>query len=41
MQWIDEFKASMTIFDTSGIEAFVIENNSKYVNKIIKQLRAF
>ena len=40
-QEIDEFKASMTIFDTSGIEAFVTENNPKYVNKIIKQLKAF
>ena len=40
-QRIDEFKASMTIFDTSGIEAFVTENNPKYANKIIKQLKAF
>lgn len=31
----------MTIFDTSGIEAFVTENNPKYANKIIKQLKAF
>ncbi|WP_130807456.1 hypothetical protein [Senegalia massiliensis] len=28
----------MTIFDTSGIEAFVTENNFKNVNKIIKEL---
>ena len=34
-------KASMTIFDTSGIEAWVTENNSKYANRIIKQLKAF
>ena len=40
-QHIDEAKASMTIFDTSGIEAFVTENNPKYANKIVKQLKAF
>ncbi len=33
--------ASMTIFDTSGIEAWVAENNPKYANRIIKQLKAF
>ena len=31
----------MTIFDTSGIEAQVTENNPKYANCIIKQLKAF
>ena len=40
-QRIDEFLASMTIFDTSGIEAYVTENNPKYTNRIIKQLKAF
>lgn len=40
-QRIDPFKASMTIFDTSGIEAFVAENNPKYANKIVKQLKAY
>jgi hypothetical protein len=40
-QDIDLHKASMTIFDTSGIEAFVTENNPKYANSIIKQLKAF
>lgn len=40
-QDIDPHKANMTIFDTSGIEAFVTENNPKYANKIIKQLKAF
>jgi len=40
-QQIDIHKASMTIFDTSGIEAFVTENNPKYANRIIKQLKAF
>ncbi|AGF57018.1 hypothetical protein B0P06_004695 [Clostridium saccharoperbutylacetonicum] len=40
-QQIDENLASMTIFDTSGIEAFVTENNPKYANRIIKQLKNF
>ena len=31
----------MTIFDTSGIEAWVTENNPKYVNRIIKYSKAF
>lgn len=40
-QEIDAAKADMTIFDSSGIEAFVTENNPKYANKIIKQLKAY
>ena len=40
-QVIDSAKADMTIFDSSGIEAFVTENNPKYANKIIKQLKAY
>ncbi len=40
-QQIDAKLASMTIFDTSGIETFVTENNPKYANRIIKQLKAF
>ena len=40
-QAIDAEKASMTIFDTSGIEAYVTENNPKYANKIIKQLKKY
>ncbi len=31
----------MTIFDSSGIEAFVTENNPKYANRIVKQLKAY
>lgn len=31
----------MAIFDTSGIEAFVTENNPKYANKVVKQLKAY
>lgn len=40
-QAIDAEKASMTIFDSSGIEAFVTENNPKYANRIVKQLKAY
>ena len=40
-QSIDSVKADMTIFDSSGIEAFVTENNPKYANRIIKQLKAY
>ena len=31
----------MTVFDSSGIEAWVTENNPKYANRIIKHLKAF
>ena len=31
----------MTILDSSGIEAFVTENNPKYANQIIRQLKAY
>ncbi len=40
-QKIDKEKASMVLFDTSGIEAWVTENNPKYANRIIRQLKAF
>ena len=40
-QKLDSSLASMTIFDTSGIEAWVTENNPKHANRIIKQLKAF
>lgn len=40
-QAIDPAKADMTIFDSSGIEAWVTENNPKYANRIIKQLKAY
>lgn len=40
-QAIDSAKADMTIFDSSGIEAWVTENNPKYANRIIKQLKAY
>jgi hypothetical protein len=38
---IDENLASMILFDTSGIEACVTENNPKYANRIMKQLKAY
>ena len=38
---IDSAKADMTIFDSSGIEAFVTENNPKYAHRIIRQLKAY
>ena len=38
-QRIDMEKASMLLFDTSGIEAWVTENNPKYANRIIRQLK--
>lgn len=40
-QQIDKAKASMTIFDTSGIEAYVTENNPKFTNRIISQLKSY
>ncbi|MCD8300813.1 MAG: transposase [Clostridiales bacterium] len=40
-QQIDPVKADMTIFDSSGIEAWVTENNPKYADRIIKQLKAY
>ena len=40
-QAIDSAKADMTVFDSSGIEAFVAENNPKYADRIIRQLKAY
>lgn len=40
-QRIDAARASMLLFDTSAIEAWVTENNPKYANSIIRQLKAF
>lgn len=40
-QVIDAEKTSITIFDSSGIEAFVHENNSKHPDRIIRQLKAY
>lgn len=40
-QKIDKEKASMLLFDTSGIEAWVTENNPKYASHIIRQLKAY
>lgn len=38
---IDEAKSDMLLFDTSGIEAWVTENNPKFANRIIRQLKAY
>lgn len=40
-QRIDKQKASMLLFGTSGIEAWVTENTPKYANRIIRQLKVF
>lgn len=40
-QAIDSDRASISIFDSSGIEAFVTENNPKYANRIIRQLKSY
>jgi Transposase domain (DUF772). len=38
---IDAGLAAMTIFDTSGIEAYVTENNPKYADAVIRRLKAW
>ncbi len=40
-QSIDSSKSNMAIFDSSSIEAWVTENNPKFANRIIKQLKAY
>ena len=40
-QAIDADRTAMTIFDTSGIEAYVQENNPKFADSIIKRLKAW
>lgn len=40
-QDIDKRLASMTIYDTSGIESYVQENNPKFINDLIKKLKAW
>lgn len=40
-QKIDKEKASMVLFDPSGIEAWLTENNPKHANRIIKQIKAY
>ena len=41
LQQIDSVKASMTVFDTTGREAYVKENNPKFANQKIRQLKAW
>jgi hypothetical protein len=38
---IDGRLSSVSVFDTSGIEAYVTENNPKYANSVIKRLNAY
>ena len=40
-QSFDVSKASVLLFDTSGIEAWLTENTPKYANSIIRQFKAF
>lgn len=40
-QKINAELASMTVYDSSGIEAFVKENNPKYINRTIRQLKSY
>lgn len=40
-QAIDVAKADRSIFDSSGIEAWVKENNPKYAGRIIRQLKTY
>lgn len=40
LQEIDAEKASMAVFDTTGLEAYVTENNPKFANQKIRQLKA-
>ena len=41
LQQIDADKASMSVFDTTGLEAYVTENNPKYANQKIRQLKTW
>lgn len=38
MRKIDNKLASMLIYDTTGVEAFVTENNDKFLNSIIRRV---
>lgn len=40
-QAIDSAKADMAIFDSTGIEAYVAENNPKYADSVIRRLKAY
>ena len=41
LQEIDAEKASMSVFGTTGLEAYVTENNPKYANQKIRQLKSW
>lgn len=40
-QQIDPYLANMSVYDSTGIEAYVRENNPKYLNSLIHNLSAF
>ena len=40
-QAINAEKADMTIYDTSGIEPWVTENNPKYANRVLQQMKCY
>ena len=40
-QAVDSAKADMTIFDSTGIEAYVTENNPKYADSVIRRLKSY
>lgn len=40
-QMIDSSPANVLTFDTSGIELYVMENNPKTLNSLIKRLKAY
>lgn len=40
-QKLDEDLANCLVFDTSGLEAYVTENNPKYINSIIKRMKKY
>ena len=41
LQEIDAEKTSISVFDTTGLKAYVTENNPKYANQKIKQLKSW
>ena len=40
-QIIEHAKADMTIFESSGIEAYVTENNPRFADRIIRQMKSW
>lgn len=40
-QTLNTEKANMLLYDTSGMEVWIMENNPEFANRIIKQLKAY